>query len=258
MVDWNAEQYHEVSSPQQAWGRRVLERLPLEGHERVLDLGCGTGRITAEIADRVRRGRVVGLDRSESMIRAAAAWLQEHSPRTDLVLGDGAQLPFSRVFDAVFSGATFHWIHDHPALFRSIVTALRPGGRLVAQCGGVGNLAELFGRTGQLMESRRFAPFFNEWIETTYYADVDTTTQRLSAAGFADVKVWLEPAPTAFDSADAYQQFIATVCLRHHLSRLPMDERRAFLRELTLAAARDSPSFTLDYWRLNITARRPA
>jgi len=258
MVDWNAERYHEVSNPQQAWGRRILERLPLEGRERVLDLGCGTGRITAELSDRVPRGAVVGLDRSESMIQAATTWLREHAPRTRLVLGDGARLPFSRAFDAVFSGATFHWIHDHPALFRSIVTALRPAGRLVAQCGGTGNLAQLFGRTDRLMQERRFIPFFNDWTEMTYYADVETTRRRLVAAGFEQVEVWLEPAPTTFDSPDAYQQFIATVCVRHHLSRLPMDERRAFLRELTIEAAADSPALTLDYWRLNINASRPA
>jgi trans-aconitate 2-methyltransferase len=258
MVDWNAERYHEVSSPQQAWAIRVLERLPLEGHERVLDLGCGTGRITAEIAARVPRGVVVGLDRSDTMLRMASVWLHEHAPRTGVVLGDGASLPFSRAFDAVFSSATFHWIHDHAALFRSLIGALKPGGRLAAQCGGAGNLAELIGRTTQLMDSRRFAPFFTDWVEPTYYADVETTRRRVAAAGFEDVEVWLEAAPTSFDSADAYQQFIATVCVRHQISRLAMDERRAFLRELTLSAARDTPAFTLDYWRLNISARRPA
>jgi len=175
-----------------------------------------------------------------------------------LVMADGAQLPFSRAFDAVFSGATFHWIADHAALFRSIVTALRPGGRLVAQCGGAGNLAQLMGRVSRLMEERRFVPFFSEWTELTYYADVDSTKRRLIGAGFTDVEVWLEAAPTTFDSPDAYQQFIATVCVRNHLTCLSLDERRAFLRELTVAAARDQPAFTLDYWRLNITARRPA
>ena len=92
----------------------------------------------------------------------------------------------------------------------------------------------------------------------TYYADVDSTRRRLIAAGFTDVEVWLEAAPTTFDSPDAYQQFIATVCVRNHLTCLSLDERRAFLRELTVAAVRDQPAFTLDYWRLNITARRPA
>jgi trans-aconitate 2-methyltransferase len=258
MAEWNAEQYHEVSSPQQAWGRKVLERLPLEGREHVLDLGCGTGRITELIARRVPQGRVVGLDRSRAMLETASGWLKAHAPRVGLVLGDGAALPFRRAFDAVFSAATFHWIHDHAALFRSVVTSLRPGGRLVAQCGGRGNLAQLFGRTERLMNERRFAPFFTDWTEPAYYADVDSTVRRLKSAGFEDVEVWLEAAPTPFESAGAYQQFISTVCIRNHLSRLGMDDRRAFLRELTLWAAEDDPPFTLDYWRLNIAARRPS
>jgi len=258
MAEWNAEQYHMVSSPQQEWGRRVLERLPLAGSEHVLDLGCGTGRLTSEIRGRVPGGRVVGLDRSISMLRTAAAWLREHGPRVSLVLGDGAALPFRRAFDAVFSGATFHWIHDHAALFRSIGMALRPGGRLVAQCGGSGNLAVLRGRADRIARRPRFAPYFDEWTEPTYYADVEATTRRLADAGFVDVDVWLEEALTPFDSPEPYREFIATVCVRHHLARLPAAERGAFLRELTLAAAADSPPFALDYWRLNIMARRPA
>src|SRR4029079_11364168 len=133
-----------------------------------------------------------------------------------------------------------------------------PRRRLVAQCGGAGNLAQLMGRVSRLMEERRFVPFFSEWTELTYYADVDSTKRRLIGAGFTDVEVWLEAAPTTFDSPDAYQQFIATVCVRNHLTCLSLDERRAFLRELTVASVRDQPAFTLDYWRLNITARRPA
>src|SRR3954462_9259228 len=168
--EWNAERYHEVSSPQQAWGRKVLDRLALQAHERVLDIGCGTGRVTGEIAARVPDGRVVGLDRSPAMLATAHAWLREHAPGVGLVLADGASLPFLRAFDAVFSGATFHWIHDHGALFRSIVTALKPGGRLVAQCGGSGNLAVRYARTARLMREPRFARYFEEWQEPTYFA----------------------------------------------------------------------------------------
>ena len=258
MVDWNAERYHEVSSPQHGWALRMLERLPLEGHERVLDLGCGSGRVTAELAQRVPRGQVIGIDRSDAMLNAASRWLRESGCAVPLAQADGAALPFNRAFDAVFSGATFHWIHDHAALFRSIITALRPSGRLVAQCGGAGNLATLMARTDHLMNERRFASCFHDWVEPTNFADVDSTRRRVAAAGFQDVEVWLEPAPATFADAAAYQEFIATVCVRLHLTRMPMDERRAFLRHLTLAAAEDSPPFTLDYCRLNITARRPA
>jgi trans-aconitate 2-methyltransferase len=258
MTDWNAGRYHDISSPQQAWGRRVLDRLPLAGTERVLDIGCGTGRLTEEIAERVPAGSVVGIDRSLAMLDTAATWLRGRSSRTTLVLADAAALPFRRAFDAAFSGATFHWIHDHAALFRSIITALRPGGRLVAQCGGGPNLALLYARAGRLMRDPRFARYFEEWSEPTYFADVEMTTRRLAAAGFVDVEVSLEPAPTPFDGPEQFREFIAHVCVRHHGARLPNAERQSFLRDLTVAAAGDSPPFTLDYWRLNIEGRRPA
>ena len=258
MTEWNAERYHQVSSPQQAWGRRVLERLPLEGHEHVLDIGCGTGRITGEIAARVPAGRVVGVDRSAAMLETAALWLAGHAPAVRLVMADAAALPFRRAFDAAFSGATFHWLSDHGALFRSIITVLRPGGRLVAQCGGAGNLAQLLGRASTLMRDSRYASYFGGWADPTYFADVAVTTRRLTAAGFVDVDVSLEAAPTPFDTPDAFQEFIANVCVRHHLARLPARDRPSFLRELTLSAAGDDPPLTLDYWRLNISARRPA
>lgn len=258
MTEWNAARYHEISIPQQAWGRRVLERLGLEGSECVLDIGCGSGRLTAEIAERVPAGRVVGVDRSAAMVEKAAEWLRERSPQTTVVLADAVALPFRRTFDAVFSGATFHWIPDHPALFRSIIMALRPGGRLVAQCGGGPNLALLYGRAGRLMQEPRFARYFEEWDEPTYFAGVEMTRQRMIAAGFADVEVSLEPAPTTFDAPEQFREFIANVCLRHQGARLPRPEWQSFLRDLTVAAAGDTPPFTLDYWRLNLTGRRPA
>jgi trans-aconitate 2-methyltransferase len=258
MSDWNAERYHNLSAPQQAWGRRVLERLPLAGDELVLDLGCGTGRLTEELQRRLPTGRVIGADRSDAMIEAAAMWLCEHAPRAVVVQADGAALPFRRVFDAVFSGATFHWILDHGALFRSIVTALKPGGRLVAQCGGAGNLALLRRRADRLRAAPPFAFFFEDWTEPWYYADVESTKRSIEAAGFVDINVWLEKAPTTFAGADDFRDFVATVCVRPHLDQLPSRERTQFLAELTMAAAEDSPAFTLDYWRLNIDARRPA
>jgi len=258
MQDWNAERYHQVSCPQQAWGLRVLDRLSLSGTERVLDLGCGTGRLTEEIHRRLPHGQVVGLDRSEAMVEAASLWLAEHAPGAAVVQGDGAALPFRRAFDAVFSGATFHWILDHAALFRSIITVLKPGGRLEAQCGGAGNIAVLRGRADQLRADSRFAGFFDDWVEPWYYADVESTKRRLASAGFVDIDVYLEEMPTPFDGPDAYREFVATVCVRHHLERLGARERREFLGDLTAAAAADSPPFTLDYWRLNISAKRPA
>jgi trans-aconitate 2-methyltransferase len=191
------------------------------------------------------------------MLAIASQWLRQRERPLPLVLGDGAALPFRRTFDAIFSTATFHWIHDHPALFRSIVTALKPGGRLVAQCGGGPNLATLLGRAARLMQEPRFAPYFEEWTEPTYYSDPETAARRMQAAGFEDVETSLEPAPTSFDSPVEFQEFIANVCVRYHVARLPSRERETFLRGLTVAAVADTPPLTLDYWRLNLSGRRP-
>ena len=109
-----------------------------------------------------------------------------------------------------------------------------------------------------MRDDPRFAGFYDDWTEPWYYADVDSTKRRLAAAGFVDVDVDLEEAPTPFEAAEPFQEFIATVCVRHHLAPLPPRERRMFLAELTMAAAADTPAFTLDYWRLNISAKRPA
>jgi trans-aconitate 2-methyltransferase len=257
MSDWNALKYHELSTPQQAWGRRVLDRLELSGTEHALDIGCGTGRLTSELAHRLPGGRVVGVDRSPSMLDAAAVWLKQEAPGTTLVLADAAKLPFSRAFDVVFSTATFHWVRDHASLFRSIVTALRPGGRLVAQCGGGPNIALLHARAERLMRMR-YLPWFDGWEDPWYFADVESTRRRLAAAGFDAIDVSLEEAPATFPGAREFADFVTTVCIRPHLDRLPRTERQAFVNELTIAAAEDVPPFTLDYWRLNIAARRRA
>jgi trans-aconitate 2-methyltransferase len=256
--DWNADRYHEISTPQQTWGRRVLDRVQLKGTERALDLGCGTGRLTALLAERLPRGDVVGLDRSRSMLTTAGAWLKTHAPRVRLVMADGAALPFVEIFEQVFSAATFHWIHDHAALFRSIAIALRPGGRLHAQCGGSGNLARLYDRADRLMREPGSRADLNGWSDPVYFANVEHTRQRLEAAGLDVEDVGLEEAPTCLDGARQYKEFIATVCLRHHLNRLPAENRGAFLDELVTAALGDTPRFTLDYWRLNISARKPS
>ncbi len=265
MADWDAAKYHRISDPQLAWGRVVVARLaPVEG-ERILDVGCGTGRLTEEIAG-VRGVTVVGLDASAAMLAEASrrARLRGQTPVAGLhtfpayVQADGSALPFSAAFDAVFSTATFHWVSDHDRLFRSVHAALKPGGRLVAQCGGAGNLRQLYGRVRLLMADPRYAPHFPGWTDPVRFEGIDATDARLQAAGFTGIDVTLVPAPTRFDTPATFAEFIASVCLRHELARLPPDLRDPFIDELTITAAADEAPLTLDYWRLNITARTHA
>ena len=145
--DWDARTYDRVADPQTRWGEAVLDRLPLDGDERVLDAGCGSGRVTELLAARLPRGRVVALDGSPSMIEAARARLAPFGDRIEYVVADlGRPLPIDGTVDAILSTATFHWVPDHAALFANLAAVLRPGGRLVAQCGGAGNIATVKAR----------------------------------------------------------------------------------------------------------------
>ena len=262
MAEWDAARYHRISDPQLAWGRGVAARLVPVCGERILDIGCGTGRLTAEIAQ-APGVVVVGTDASAAMLAEANAGRgrtsDEHGrARVHYVRGDGSALPFTSAFDAVFSNATFHWVPDHDRLFRSIHDVLNPGGRLVAQCGGEGNLHRFYGRTRAIMATPAYAAFFSGWQDPWRFEGVEATRARLEAAGFVDIDVSLTAAPTPFNAPDRFAEFIAAVCLRHELTRLPDEMRDRFIGQLTSLASEDVPALTLDYWRLNIAARKRA
>lgn len=258
MTDWDAARYHRISDPQFDWGLRVIARLSPRAGERILDLGCGTGRLTREIRRAVADGFVAGLDRSGAMLAVGRLSGDDaDGPSPAYVQADGMALPFRGAFDAVFSAATLHWIRDHQPVFGSVREALRAGGRFVAQCGGAGNLERLLAHTTALMSAPVYGQYFRDWTEPWLFARPEATAARLRAAGFVDVEAWLEEAPVVLPTAEAYGEFVSCVCIRHHLERLPLDLREPFTNELTERAARDSPPLALDYRRLNIAARRP-
>jgi len=252
--EWNASAYHRLSEPQFAWGLRVLERVRLTGDERVLDAGCGSGRVTAAIASRVERGFVVGCDLSENMTRVAAKSLGGN-PACAVACADLSALPFCGAFDLIFSTATFHWIRDHDRLFAELRAALRRGGRLEAQCGGGQNLAAIHARADALAATEPFRASFTHWEEPWLFASPEETTARLERAGFTGIECWLERAPTRFPDAERFGAFIESVVMRPYLACLAdSTRRREFLEAIIALAAEDDPAFTLDYWRLNIRA----
>jgi trans-aconitate methyltransferase len=260
MREWNAETYHRVSDPQFEWGLPVLERLPLEGHERVLDVGCGTGRLTEKLLERLPDGEVVALDLSFNMLEAAREYLRPRfGNRVLFAQADAATLPIAGHAQAIFSTATFHWVLDHPLLFNSLHAALTPGGRLVAQCGGVRNIQRVHDRCAALASESAFAPYFAGWTGPWHFADPQETADRLRQAGFVDIAVDLESKSFVPPDAEAFREFVTTVVCPHHLSRLPdAASQDRFMDALTAKAATDNPPFELDYWRLNIEARKPS
>jgi trans-aconitate 2-methyltransferase len=257
--EWNATLYHQISAPQVSWGKKVLARVNLRGDERVLDAGCGTGRLTRDLLEALPSGQVVALDVSQNMLDTARAFLApDYGNRVEFACCDLLDLAFEREFDLIFSTASFHWVLDHDRLFCNLFRALRPGGWLIAQCGGGRNLARLLSRVVRLMESPPYAKYFACYPFPWEFSAAQTAADRLRKAGFELVETALEEAPTQLPSAPEFQQFVESVILRNHLLRIPDAALgQQFLAELTEQSAGDDPPFLLDYWRLNLQGRRP-
>lgn len=253
--DWDAAAYQRLSDPQFEWGTRVLASMSLRGDETVIDVGCGSARLTAALLNRLPGGRVIATDISPSMIKTAEdVLLPRFGARVQFVRSDALDLEFDAIADVVFSTAVFHWILDHDRLFQRILQALRRGGRLIAQCGGGPNLKSVRDRVDEVASSPGFSEYFQNYKEPWLFASAEQTDERLRRAGFVDVRTWVEPAPVVFDSAAIFREFLQVVVLRPALAVLPVDLRSQFL---SAVIDRLTPSRTLDYWRLNIRARKP-
>jgi trans-aconitate 2-methyltransferase len=246
--EWDAEVYDRVSDPQFEWAQEVLERLPLRGDETVLDAGCGSGRVTELLLERLPEGRVIAIDGSASM---AAKAREAIGDRADVREGDLAQLEMRDEVDLVYSNAVFHWIPDHENLFSRLFAALRPGGRIVAQCGGQGNVASLAKVIIEVAADPRFGKHFEGMQGIWNFATAEDTEAVLSGAGFQEVRCWLQPKNVR--PAEPIP-FLQTVTLGPHLQRLPEELQRSFIEKI--AAGMGEP-LVLDYVRLNIEARKP-
>lgn len=245
-LDWDAEAYDTVSDPQFEWGTEVLGRLELSGDEAVIDAGCGSGRITAELLDRLPRGRLLAVDASQSMIEKARERLGD---RASYLVADLTALEVEEPVDLVFSTATFHWITDHERLFERLHAALNPGGRLVAQCGGHGNVADHTRAIAEVEARPEFARHLEQAEGLWNFATPEETEGRLRNAGFREARCWLQPKPVR---PERPLEFISTVTLGPILVQLPDDLRRPFAE--AILEVEEKP-LTLGYVRLNIEAR---
>jgi trans-aconitate 2-methyltransferase len=245
--DWDATTYDRISAPQQRWAAEQLDRLDLTGDEVVLDAGCGSGKITLELARRVPRGRIYGVDAAPSMVRHAQEALGD---RATILCQDLVDLALPEPVDVVFSNATFHWIPDHDALFAALQRNMKPGARLLAQCGGRGNIDEFRRTADEVAHEEPFAPYFTEWRGVWNYAGAEETAQRLQRAGFTEVDTWLQDKPTELEDP---RSFVQTVCLVRHLDLVPPPLKDEFVDAVL---ARCAEPLVLHYVRLNMSARR--
>ena len=239
----------------------MLGRVTLRGDEAAIDAGCGTGRVTELLLGRLPEGTVLAVDGSREMVEAArerfAGELRVRVERQDLAL-----LEVVEPVDLVFSTATFHWIQDHDNLFRRLADVIKPGGRLVAQFGGEGNISRATEAVREVMDEDRYRRYFEGFSDDKHYAGVAATEARLEAVGFVDAGVWTHEEPTPFGSVDELARFLTTVVLGGHLPLLPEEDREPFAAAVAEKVAaktleetgKDAP--VMDYVRLNVVATR--
>lgn len=257
-LDWNAAGYHRVSGVQEAWGVDLISRIPAGRYRRILDAGCGSGRLTAHLMRAFPRGAVTGLDRSAPMLDEARGNLRRFARRIRFCEADLLEANPGTGYDLVFSNATFHWVLDHAKLFRNLAAWLAPGGRLVAQCGGAGNLRRIDAVVPVVSARQPFASRLRGFRRPVHFAGTNETQRRLARAGFRDIKVYLHEAPTRFRSRSSFREFVRNVNLVPVLSRLESaDLRNAYVQEfMDVYESIYGKPYLLDYVRLTMIATR--
>ena len=226
---WNAADYAANSVVQQTWARELIAGLKLRGDEHILDVGCGDGKVSAEIARAVPRGFVVGIDASSQMIEfARITFPTVKVPNLEFRVVDARKIRFGRKFDLIFSNAALHWVDDHRAFLRGVAACLRPGGRLVISCGGKGNAQDVFMALRPELRLKRWRGFFRNMEKPYFFHSPDSYEKWLPQFGFKTFSVRLAPKDATYAGRDGFATWLRTTWIPY-TQRVPENVREDFI-----------------------------
>jgi trans-aconitate 2-methyltransferase len=258
-LSWDAEAYDLVSSVQEAWGRKVVGwKRCWKGYEKVMDAGCGTGKLTRILAQKVPSGMVYAVDIDSNMIQVASKNLNGLT-NTVLIKSDLLTVRLHIKVDVIFSNAAIHWILDHRKLFENFWHLLNNGGEMLIQCGGHGNLDGIISILDEIRQHAELRSYFANWKERWYFPKPDDTSKILQDIGFTNIDVGLVRESAKFDDKNSFALFAKTVVMKPYLALLPNQKLKDLFLELTLdEIERNYPNmhWIIDYVRLNIVANK--
>ena len=242
MYRWDARDYQNNSPNQQQWGRELLLKLNLQGNERVLDIGCGDGKVTAEIASYLPKGSVLGIDSSEDMVSLARqSYPPAAFPNIAFTVSDAGNLGFSNEFDVVFSNATLHWVIDHLPVLDGIKRSLRPSGRVLLQMGGKGNAAEILHVLETIIRSKKWSPFFTDFPVPYAFYEPEEYGGWLEQVGLKAKRIELIPKDMIHDGKSGLAAWVRTTWLPY-TQRVPEKMRQELIDELVDKYVEDNPA----------------
>lgn len=231
MVQWDAQDYRRNSSAQSQWAGELLQKIPLIGTERILDLGCGDGKVTLLLRDKVPNGSVVGIDNSLQMIELAQkTFPSSQYPNLTFIRQDIRELAFDREFDLIFSNAVLHWIKDHSLILLRIAKALRENGKICFQMGGRGNASEIFEIIDSMICSPPWKEYFPNFEFPYGFYDVSTYQSWLNQAGLKPIRIELIP-KDMIHTEDGLKGWIRTTWLPY-LQQIPSSLHEKFISQI--------------------------
>lgn len=228
-MKWNPEDYAKNSDVQLKWAQELRQNLSLQGNESVLDVGCGDGKITADLATTLPRGRVIGVDRSPEMIAYAARnYPAKQYPNLTFACVDARSLDFDQEFDLCFSNAALHWVDDHPAFLRGASRSLRRGGRLVISCGGRGGAADVLQVFSELTSREPWQRYFDSFHNPYFFYGDQDYSPWLEKTGFKVERLELVPKDMTHPGKEGLAAWIRTTWLPFTQS-VPETQRDDFI-----------------------------